>query len=1138
MTVIDERSAGARLRLTPAELAGALGLPPPTVEQAAIIAAPLAPALVVAGAGSGKTETMAARVVWLVANGLVTPDRVLGLTFTRKAAGELAERIRVRLGMLRSRGMLPSSVAEGSSSVAAEPADGDDEPLGEPVVSTYHSYAARIVTEHGLRVGIEPGAHVLTEARAWQLADQVVRTYDGDMTGVDKVPATVTSYLLELAGQLAEHLITPGQVRAWTTAFTERVSMLPGTVYRAVQDVLSVAEHRVLLLPLLEAYAARKRAAGAVDFGDQVALAAGIASEIDVVRRIERERYEVVLLDEYQDTSHSQLTLLRSLFGAGHPVTAVGDPCQSIYGWRGASAGNLRRFPEHFPVHGSAAGWGDGPVHGSAAGWGDGPVHGSAAGWGDGPVQRETTPTRPAPVLPLSTSWRNDGRLLAVANALAGPLREAGLAVPVLVPRRGREHAGTVKVALHATALDEADWLADEVAAAWHAGGSDGRRPTIAVLARNRSDFPRLDAALRARGLPVEMVGLGGLLERPEVRDVIATLAVLVDPTAGSALMRLLTGPRWRIGPRDLDALSRRATQLVRQRYGTPTAGGSAEPTVEPMPDEVELRSIVDALDDLGPPAEYSPIGYERLRQLQAELRQLRTRTGEPLPDLVADVERALGLEIELAVHAAGRPALARAHLDRLLDVAADFAATAEAPTVSAFLAYLRAAEEEERGLDPGETEVRTDAVQILTVHAAKGLEWDVVAVPGLCHGSFPATGGSSDRWTATPRVLPFQLRGDAADLPDWRLDAAADQKEAKAALAEFEADWKARVLVEERRLAYVAVTRARGTVLCSGHRWPVHTKKPRPVAEFLVEIADVCAGGAGQVVTWAGEPPPDAENPLLGEPRAASWPIDPLSPQRRAALTEAATLVDDMRATRLTRAQTATGADWAGEASLLLAERSAGRRDVHDVELPDHVSVSQLVALRRDPADLAREIRRPMPYPPAPLARRGTAFHTWLEVRFGGDTLLDLDELPGAADSGAAPDDDLAALQAAFLASEWADRQPHQVEVPFATTIAGVNVRGRIDAVFADGAAARSVGGTWTVVDWKTGRRPYGAEAAAAAVQLAVYRLAWAELADVPVDSVGAAFHYVRDGITVRPIDLLDAAGLAALVSRSGRTG
>ena len=165
----------------------------------------------------------------------------------------------------------------------------------------------------------------------------------------------------------------------------------------------------------------------------------------------------------------------------------------------------------------------------------------------------------------------------------------------------------------------------------------------------------------------------------------------------------------------------------------------------------------------------------------------------------------------------------------------------------------------------------------------------------------------------------------------------------------------------------------------------------------------------------------------------------------------------------------------------------------------------------------------------PAPQARRGTAFHAWLEERFGAARLVDLDELPGSGDELAAPDGALAELQAAFLASEWADRQPIEVEVPFETPLGPLTLRGRIDAVFADGEG-------YEVIDWKTGPPPSGAELTTAGVQLAAYRLGWSRLTGVPVERVSAGFHYVSAGTTVRPVDLLDEAGLLALVAGTER--
>lgn len=1095
------RAADSGPRYTPVELAKLLRLPAPTREQAAIIAAPVEPLLVVAGAGSGKTETMAARVVWLVANSYVRPEQVLGLTFTRKAAGELGHRVRTRLDQLVRR-------------LGRRGRDPLDDPLaGEPTVATYHSYAGRIVTEHGLRAGYEPSTRLLTEASRWQLVDLIVRNYDGDMSEVDRMPSTVTDAVLALAGELDEHLVEPDDLAAWTGRFFADVQSRPGRIYADVRKALALQQTRLKLLPLVRAYARRKDDFEAMDFADQLARAARVARDHPGVGEIERDRYRVVLLDEYQDTSHAQVVLLRALFGDGHPVTAVGDPCQSIYGWRGASAGTLDRFPTEF-------------------------------------VGSDGSPAR---VLGLTTSWRNRPEILAVANALATPLRAAGARVPELhaalsvdepIAHRSPRGAaaGTVHCALLSTYADEADWIADSLLAAWQGAARMPRalpeqipvtaRPTTAVLVRLRSQIPAIAAALRERGLPVEVVGLGGLLDTPEVRDVVCTLRVLADPTDGAALLRLLTGARWRIGPRDLVALHRRAKAIAVARRQLADDG---DPEI--VPDRLDEATLVEALADLGPAQAYSAEGYARLRAYARELGLLRYRLDQSLPELIADIERTTGLDVEVAVRAGGEGAgdagLARAHLDALGDVAARFSGETPGATLAGFLAYLAAAEDEERGLAPGEVEVVEGAVQILTAHAAKGLEWDVVAVAGLSRGVWPGPVRNSDHWLGGLGVLPFPLRGDADGLPELALAEAADQRAVARTMAEFTDAWRAHDEREERRLAYVAVTRPRRLLLCSGHWWGEGTKRPRGPSALLREIHDACLdGGPGHLVDeWTPEPTPDAVNPTTEVVLRAEWPADPLG-VRRPALAEAAALVrrflteeggpDDSAASDPQVAR------WRREADLLLAERAELSRlsGPIDVVLPEQLSVTQLVSLRRDPAALARTLRRPLPAEPNPYARRGTAFHAWLEQRFGADRLLDTDELPGAADEDAAPDEALAELQRRFLASEWADRTPIEVEVPFATVIGGVVVRGRMDAVF------RRPGDRFDVVDWKTGARPTGASAEVAAVQLAVYRLAWAELAGVPVDRVGAAFHYVREQVTVRPADLLDLDGLTALIT------
>ncbi|HWF42515.1 MAG TPA: PD-(D/E)XK nuclease family protein, partial [Acidothermaceae bacterium] len=287
---------------------------------------------------------------------------------------------------------------------------------------------------------------------------------------------------------------------------------------------------------------------------------------------------------------------------------------------------------------------------------------------------------------------------------------------------------------------------------------------------------------------------------------------------------------------------------------------------------------------------------------------------------------------------------------------------------------------------------------------------------------------------------------------------------------------------------------------------------------------------GRGEIDCWTELPPDGTPNPMheLG-PDTADWPLDPLA-ARRPAVEAAAELVELMAVELGTLdgaiALTTVPDEWSRDVEVLLSERAARTRRARlDVELPRQLSVSQLVTLRRDPDELARQLRRPLPAAPAPLARRGTAFHLWLEQRFSSPRLLDLDEVPGSADADAAPDADLHQLQQAFLTTSWADRDPVEVEVPFELVIDDIVVRGRMDAVF------RDTDGGFTVVDWKTGRRPAGADARAAAIQLAAYRLAWADLTRTDLADVRAVFCYLRDGETVAPSDLLDREGLVELL-------
>lgn len=1116
---------GTMTRISARVLSAALGLPTPTDEQVEVIEAPMEPVLVVAGAGAGKTETMASRVVWLVANRLVEPDAVLGLTFTRKAAQELAARIRRRLSMLAGSPAMQNWDPDGTLRGRLRSAD--------PQVSTYHAYAGRLIADYGLLLPVEPSASLLGETELWQLAFSVVAGWTDDLE-TTKTPGGVTESVLKLYSELAEHLVDLDQLATAGDSLYELIDTLPPTGRQRpeppqkLRSIQSVIDERRALMPLVAALGAAMREANVLDFGSQMSLAAQLVARHPEVGEAERAAIGAVLLDEYQDTGHSQRVLLSELFGtppgvtrgAGIAVTAVGDPIQSIYGWRGASAANLPRFTTDFRCS-------DGT-----------------------PAQR----------LELLTSWRNARHALDMANAASEELRRRGVPVSILRPREDAP-TGTITMALTETVVQEREWIVDQIEDEYNR--AEGPPPTVAILVRRNEDSAPLAAELTDRGIAAEVVGIGGLLGVPEVQDVVAMLRLMADPMAGTAAVRLLAGPRWRLGARDIAALWARARDLAAGTNivtGTMTSLEELDSALDSaVPTEmVDQAGLGDALADPGPAERYSPDGYRRIKSFGHQLTILRARMGQPLPELVAEVERVIGVDVEAQIRARGLRGniTGREHLDAFAEYVADYTERSAA-TLPGLLAFLESAADIEKGLEPGKVEIAEDRVQILTVHAAKGLEWDVVVIAHLCTNIFP--GGKADgTWLGSARELPAELRGDLAEtlgaegFPPLELVELDNRKELEDAIEAHKDALRNRKLEEDRRLLYVALTRTKRALVISGHHWSDGGDKPRGPSIFLTELHDIAArlietstdGAPGLTIAgWAATPEENADNPLAALTAGVPWPADPLGP-RRAGVERGADLVRAALRARGEPVLFGMGAepepdlsaddpqvrDWANDLVVLLAERESGLGNDIEVTMPQHLSVSQLVELDKDEETFARRLRRPLPFKPNPLARRGTAFHAWVERRFGATRLLDIDELPGAADAEGGSDADLQVLREQFLRSRWAARNPIEVEVPFETVIAETIVRGRIDAVFSE------PDGGFTVVDWKTGARPTAGQEKSVFVQLAAYRVAWAELAGVDLGKVRAAFHYVRSNTTLEPADLPDRTGLAALIKREKR--
>ena len=532
---------------------------------------------------------MADRVVWLVANGWVRPEEVLGVTFTRKAAGELATRIRAKLAALQR-------IAAADTQNRVFPAGLLSTDALEPKVSTYHSYASGIVSDYGLRLGVERDVVLLGGAQSFQLASEVVEAFDGDYEHFRSAKSTLVKAVIQLAGECAEHLQDPAGVRGWLLDRVAEFEALPYLATakknpsQAVGELSGLLRTRASVAEMVGRYTDAKRARGALDFGDLVALAARVAREIPVAAETERQRYKVVLLDEFQDTSHAQLVLFSRLFGDGHAVTAVGDPNQSIYGFRGASAGQLFHFVREFPVRLPADADNTAGADDTSA-----PTHGRPCRTADAADGSAAARFAVAPTSYLTTAWRNGRTILSAANVISAPLSRAaaqtgpagerdtagGVEVPPLQPSPAAVQ-GRVVMGRFGTDEDEAAAIAGDVlkfrVTDFDGSAAEPEPPAMAVLCRRRAQMECIRREFEVRGIPYEIVGLGGLLDTPEIVDLVATLRVLADPGRSDSLMRLLAGARWRIGPADLMALRDWSSFLARRR-GRPGAPTTTTPT-------------------------------------------------------------------------------------------------------------------------------------------------------------------------------------------------------------------------------------------------------------------------------------------------------------------------------------------------------------------------------------------------------------------------------------------------------------------------------------------------------------------------------------------------------------------------------
>ncbi len=1025
----------------PEQIRRVMGGSDPTEEQWRAISMPLEPYVVVAGAGSGKTSVIAARVVYLalVATGRlganhpgVLPGDMLCLTFTNKATENLVLRIRRALAGL--------ALPEGE----------------EPTIANYHGFAAQILDRHGLLAGIEPGQRVLTPAQRVELCARVL-----DEMTFEHVPAewqpSVIAKILELDEQAANHRVDPARIIEFNEERLEALAQ-----HRSDRAYTSALE-RIELAQAVQRFQRRKREMGVIDFGDQITLALDVVERFPEVREDFRSRFRAVVLDEYQDTNVAQAAMIAGLFDQGFPVTAVGDPDQSIYGWRGASLFNLLEFQGVF----------------------------------------QNTDGRPALKLPLYTNFRSGARILRSADHLIAPLPPDQRPDPdkklAPWPERGQ---GEVEIRRFEDEWTEARWIGARIREL-HDSRAEPMWSEIAVLCRSSRLFVSLQEALAEVGVPAEIVGLAGLLKMPEVVETLAYARAAADPVASVSLARILLGPRYRVGFKDLARVAdwaRKENRVLRDADRDDIPPFLFAEALEHL-DEVQARS-----EEKERPL--SVEGRARLEEFRTELAELRAEARRPVSEFLAEVIRRTGLMAELDASVDGDRALAtKRNLAAFLDEVHAFSPLEGELTMRAFLDYVDTVESGEKQEWAPVQPSTENSVKVMTIHQAKGLEFGTVFVPGLAKDILPNLQVQQNP-AERGKSLDFELRGDAAILPRFE----GNLKQFWFALRDYE-------LMEERRTGYVALTRAKRRLIATGAHWYGEGQKPKDSGPFFDELA-AWGEASGDAEVDRGPEPPE-ENPLVGYRRrfVRDWPgpalrdepdaLFPLGWRRAAAEVEGDPAKLDSMVDRMDeddRGRYREAAEQLSTIAAHLAERES--KPPAGPALPESVGVSGVIEYARCPKRFYWSSVRPLPRFSGPAARLGTQVHGWIERRSSGQaTLLELEEAPDlTAEELVGEPGRLERLQQTWSRSRFAQAPPLYAERPFLLAVAGSVVGGRIDAIFG------TPEGPWEVVDYKTGRKP-PEDDPVARLQLDVYALACADVWRKRPDELTLTYFYLATG-------------------------
>ena len=1012
----------------------------PTEEQQVALSEP-APLLILAGAGTGKTTVLSHRIARLIVEGKARPDEILALTFAEKAAAEMAERLSRLLEEL-----------------------GFGEAGREVHCSTFHSFGLQIIQENALMLGQDPDARVLSAPACWQILSAVID--DLDLEAIDLTNGRLSSTfgkLLSFISSAKDHMVGPEELEDYLSSLsTEGLSDITAKYLNGrlagLRDVLAVYRR----------YEEAKGQKAYLDYGDLIALPIRLLRAHPDLRERYRQRYRYLFIDEYQDTNHAQRLLLLELIPPQAHVVVIGDDDQSIYGWRGAVIQNILRFPDEAPI-------------------------------------REVGARRSF----LTINRRSGPPILEIANTAISRLEER-----YRKTLRYMDGAAPAVVGHYVAASDEAEgrWIAAMIQQLH--SRSEMRDPTgkkrgyglFAVLCRKRSLFEPVAKALDHAGIPYELIGGTGFYGRWEIRNILSYLRVLADPGDNIALARVLKLPPWRISDRDLFHLSRWArSQAAAHSSEKDTAADPPPiPSTQRQPpktrqDDALRYRLYDALAHADSVPGLSMEARQRASRLLRTMDSLHRAASQiTLSNLVERVIEASGHRLEMSSRGDFGAKLALLNLEKLVEMARQM--EVEEGTLEGFVEYARYAlesgdeESEVRPVDEG-----SDTVKVMTIHQAKGLEFPVVFIPGLAEKIFPDTRiDDPDRWDQ----LPEELRGDRGRYPILDLQAIRTLEELNSTLKQRKQLFQKMRLDEERRLFYVAITRAQRALFFSRGHWYSTNIRPKSASTFWDEIIDT-----GLSVSQGEEEAPSSNPRLSAAPERAESEAQPVSLARLLLRPDRGAGFIDRVALEMPEVWSRLKAEVDEQITALATGIAPSWR-----EMPVEVSCTGLVRYDQCPR-LYRYLHLDrLPEKPSLWAGRGAEVHRRIEeesLSGGHGVAAEEAELEPRDWDSQADGETVSSVEEmveTYRRSVFGRRPPTMVEEPFALPVNGSLVRGRIDRL------DRLPDGSWELVDYKAASFS-GQVGRGRILQLRLYALAAWRLWSIEPEKLSCFLFFLADG-------------------------